>query len=101
MMKTAIVLILLLPLVLASPTLPAAPDSGYHVVVKFQSSGTLPGETIDSGFGIVPQSVPERSLDQAVAISSSGLGDLGSCKNTYRLFYNLVPVRKLNAVFVI
>lgn len=101
-MKTAVIVVLLLPLVLTSSALLSAPENGYRIVAKFQcSDDTLPGETVDDGWGIASQWFPENLFDIAVAISSSRFGDLGSHKNTYRLFYNLVPIRKLNVVFVI
>lgn len=98
-MKISTIFILLACLVLTSAFSAAEPDDGYRVVVKFHPCDATPGETGDDGI-VIGQPWANQSLDHLLAVAA-GLGDPGSCKNSYRLFYSLVPLRKLTGVFVI
>jgi len=98
-LKTAAILTLLSCLVLGSALAAADLDDGYRVVVKFQLYEATPGEASNDGFAS-DQIWATQPFNRLPAVPGE-LGDLSSSKNTYRLFFAPIPLRKLTGVFVI
>lgn len=97
--KTAAILVLLSCLILGSALVAAEPDDGYRVVVKFRPCDAAPAEASDDRLAL-DQACATEPLNENLPVPA-GLGDFGPRKNTHRLFYTLVPLRKLTGVFVI
>jgi hypothetical protein len=101
-LKLLIGSVLVLPLVLAAVMPPAASDSGYHAVAKRQTLAIPPGERFDDEFGMTPRLWLATSLRLDHASDPvSALAEIRSYRNTFRLFYTLVPLREWTGVFVI
>jgi hypothetical protein len=97
--KTAAIFVLLSCLILGSALAAVEPDDGYRVVVKIRPYDAAPAEADDDRLAL-DQSWATEPLNENLPVPA-GLGDFGPCKNTYRLFYTLVPLRKLTGAFVI
>lgn len=98
-MKTAATLALLSCLVLGSALAAADLDDGYRVVAKFQPYEATPaGASEDSFTSDQPRAL--QPFNQLPAVPGE-LGDLTPSKNTYRLFFTSIPLRKLTGVFVL
>lgn len=101
LMKRLIALLLLLPLVAAGALLPDLTDASYRTDMRFEASGALPGEPSTNNCDSISRSFTEESAAHAIIAAPLEIIPFRARSNARQLFYESVPIHKVNAVFVI